>query len=93
MSFPCKIRVGNRTLVNQRDFVDMEDSTPLFERGDFSGLRQRLGETGFLLVRGVLANKTVESAKNRLRAILFKKVRIYPALPSQSQLHHHFIAN
>ena len=61
-----RVRVGNRHLTMHEELVEMTDSTALFTANDYTALRARLEDQGFLFVRGVIPPATVRAARMKM---------------------------
>ena len=68
-----KVRLGNIDVVVGQRLQPLTDSTDLYRRGDFLGLRERLDRDGFLFVRGVISADIVGAARDALTSFLFAK--------------------
>eukprot|EP01084_Bolivina_argentea_P230710 389192_1 len=63
-----KIQIGNKSLTygNGKQCDDMLDSNDLYDKQDFSGLRQRLEEEGYLWIRGIIPKNIIMKARNTM---------------------------
>lgn len=64
------LHFGDQTFTFGDEAAELRDSSPLREAGDFDGLRARMAEDGYLLIRGFHPRETAErAALHTLRAI------------------------
>lgn len=61
-----KIQVGNHSFTYGKGLTKIDDSTDLYLKGDFKGLRHKLETVGYIFIRGVIPEQTALAARKMM---------------------------